>query len=63
MEGFSNFDLNSLAEDPEFRNLTLEEAIRLLGEKEKNRIDTERNRVVAEVKRTLDDKASAMKRR
>ena len=63
MEPLSQMDLRSLALDPEFRNLTVEEAIRLLGEKEKRRIDQEKDRVVAEVKSKLEEKAAAMKSR
>lgn len=63
MESLSQLDLKQLAQDPEFRNLTLEGAIRLLGEKEKTRIDQEKDRVVSEVKARLEEKASAMKGR
>ena len=45
-------ELDSVLDDPKFKNLSLEEAIRHLGELEKARIREERDRVV----RTLEAK-------
>jgi hypothetical protein len=55
------YDVKSLAGNPEFRDLTVEEAIRLLGEKEKSKLNQERDRVLAEIKAKLDDKVQTVK--
>ena len=54
--------IKSLARDQQFRNLTVEQAIRLLGEKEKAVIDTEREKMVNELREKLEEKSSQMRR-
>ena len=51
-------DVKSLSQLPEFRNLTVEEAIRLLGKKEKEVINQERERVLNELRSKLDNTGS-----
>lgn len=45
-------DLSRLATDPKFKNLSVEETIRYMGEQEKVRITKERDRVI----QTLESK-------
>jgi ABC-type lipopolysaccharide export system ATPase subunit len=54
--------IKSLTQDQQFRNLTVEQAIRLLGEKEKEVINTEREKLVNELKEKLEEKSSQMRR-
>jgi len=54
-------DAKALAQLPEFHNLTVEEAIRLVGEKEKASLNQEREKVLVDLKNKLDDKISTMK--
>lgn len=54
--------IKSLTQDQQFRNLTVEQAIRLLGEKEKEVINTEREKMVNELKEKLEEKSSQMRR-
>ncbi len=61
MNSISSIDIKSLAQDPDFRNLTVEEAIRLLGEREKQNIENERVKVVNELKKRLEEKEVTMK--
>ena len=61
MDTASNLDWKSLIEDPEFKNLTVEQAMRLLGEREKARIENERERVVSELQARLSEKTTAMR--
>jgi hypothetical protein len=61
MENISNVDWKSLLEDPEFKRLTVEQAMRLLGEREKARIENERERLVGELQTHLTEKTSAMR--
>jgi hypothetical protein len=61
MNSISPIDMKALAQDPDFRNLTVEEAIRLLGEREKQNIENERVKVVNELKKRLEEKEVIMK--
>lgn len=61
MNSISPIDMKALAHDPDFRNLTVEEAIRLLGEREKQNIENERVKVVNELKKRLEEKEVTMK--
>jgi hypothetical protein len=61
MDTMSNLDLTALAQDPEFKSLTVEQAIRLLGEREKQQIEKERTRVVEDLKARLQEKGAAIK--
>jgi hypothetical protein len=61
MDHSSASDLKLLAQDPEFKNLTVEQAIRLLGEREKQHIENERMRVVHDLTSRLQMKAENMK--
>jgi hypothetical protein len=61
MDTMSNSDLTALAQDPEFKSLTVEQAIRLLGEREKQQIEKERTRVVEDLKARLQEKGAAIK--
>jgi hypothetical protein len=54
-------DVKALAQLPEFQNLTVEEAIRLLGEKEKTSLNQEREKVLNDLKAKLDEKVATMK--
>lgn len=47
-------DLKQIMQDPEFKNLTVEQAIRLLGEKEKARIIAEREKLLLDLTNRLD---------
>lgn len=47
-------DLKQIMQDPEFTNLTVEQAIRLLGEKEKARIIAEREKLLLDLTNRLD---------
>ena len=57
----SHCDVRTLTKEPEFSELTVEEAIRLLGEKEKAKLNQDRDRVLAEIKSKLDDKVNSFK--
>jgi hypothetical protein len=61
MSELSSIDLKALSEDPEFRNLTVEEAMRRLGEKEKALIESERVRVVTDLRSRLEENVASMK--
>ena len=61
MDTMSNLDLTALAQDPEFKSLTVEQAIRLLGEREKQQIEKERTRVVEDLKARLQEKGATIK--
>lgn len=61
MNAVPSIDLKSLAQEQDFRNLTVEQAIRLLGEREKESIENERIRVVEDLKGRLQEKASGIK--
>ena len=54
-------DVKTLAQLPEFRELTVEEAIRLLGEKEKAALNQEREKVLNDLKTKLEEKVAVMK--
>ncbi len=54
-------DVRSLTKQPDFSDLTVEEAIRLLGEKEKAKLNQDRDRVLAEIRSKLDDKVGTLK--
>jgi hypothetical protein len=53
-------DVKTLAQLPEFRELTVEEAIRLLGEKEKAALNQEREKVLNDLKSKLEEKVAVM---
>ena len=55
------YDVRQLARNPEFIELTVEEALRLLGEKEKTKLNQERDLVLQEIKSKLDEKAKSIK--
>jgi hypothetical protein len=61
MENSIQFDVRNLARNPEFSELTVEEAIRLLGEKEKAKLNHERDMVLKEIKSKLDDKSKSVR--
>ena len=54
-------DVRTLTQQPEFKDLTVEAAIRLLGEKEKTKLSQDRDKVLAEIRSKLDDKVSSFK--
>lgn len=49
-----SIDLKQIVQDPEFKNLTVEQAIRLLGEKEKAKIIAEREKLLLDLTNRLD---------
>jgi len=55
------YDVRSLTKLPEFSELTVEEAIRLLGEKEKARLIEDRDKAFGEIRSKLDDKVNVFK--
>ena len=59
MENFR--DLSQLVKDREFKNLTVEQAIRLMGEKEKANIIGEREKLLQNFGKRLDDAVTAIK--
>ncbi len=61
MSHSTSIDLKILAQDPDFKDLTVEQAIRLLGEREKQNIENGRARVVDELKNRLVEKGTAIK--
>ena len=56
-----NFDMKKFTQSSEFVNLTVEEAIRRIGEKEKDAIITEGTKTIKEFKNKLDEKVILMK--
>lgn len=54
-------DISQLHQNPEFKNLTVEQAIRLLGEKEKARIIAEREKLLQSIGCSLDKLALSNK--
>jgi hypothetical protein len=56
MDSENIFDLKSLIANHELRNLTVEEAIRLLGDKEKSAIMSESERIAKEFRLKIRDK-------
>ena len=61
MEALSQVDVKQLGQDPDFKNLTVEQAIRLMGEREKALINQERDKIVSDLKAKLNEKTIAMK--
>ena len=61
MEALSQVDVKQLGQDPDFKNLTVEQAIRLMGEREKALINQERDTIVSDLKAKLNEKTIAMK--
>ena len=61
MDTTSSLDLSTLARDPQFSNLTVEQAIRLLGEREKQQIENERAKVVEEMRARLNERGALIK--
>jgi hypothetical protein len=55
------YDVRTLTKQPEFSELTVEEAIRLLGEKEKARLIQDRDKALGEIRSKLDDKVHVFK--
>ena len=54
-------DARNLAKNPDFCDLTVEEAIRLIGEKEKAKLNQERDRALTEIKSKIDEKVNTFK--